>query len=32
MANKWDDRKKAQEEEYFFKKERESLSEFMKFW
>jgi len=26
MANKWDDRKKAQEEEYFVKKERELLA------
>jgi Zn-finger nucleic acid-binding protein len=25
MANKWDERKKAQEEEYFVKKERELL-------
>ena len=27
MANKWDDRKKAQEEEYFVKKERELLAQ-----
>jgi len=26
MANKWDERKKAQEEEYFVKKERELLA------
>jgi uncharacterized protein len=26
MANKWDDRKKAQEDEYFVKKEREQLA------
>lgn len=26
MANKWDERKKAQEEEYFVKKEREQLA------
>lgn len=26
MANKWDDRKKAQEDEYFVKKERELLA------
>jgi len=26
MANTWDDRKKAQEEEYFVKKEREQLA------
>ena len=26
MANKWDERKKAQEEEYFLKKEREALA------
>ena len=26
MANKWDDRKKAQEDEYFIKKEREVLA------
>lgn len=26
MANAWDDRKKAQEEEYFVKKEREQLA------
>ena len=26
MANKWDERKKAQEDEYFVKKEREQLA------
>jgi len=26
MANKWDERKKAQEDEYFIKKEREQLA------
>jgi len=26
MANKWDERKKAQEDEYFLKKEREQLA------
>ena len=26
MANKWDERKKAQEDEYFVKKERELLA------
>jgi len=26
MANKWDERKKAQEDEYFVKKEREKLA------
>ena len=26
MANKWDERKKAQEDEYFVKKEREVLA------
>jgi hypothetical protein len=28
MANQWDERKKAQEEEYFVKKEREQLAKF----
>lgn len=27
MANKWDERKKAQEDEYFIKKERELLAQ-----
>ena len=27
MANKWDERKKAQEDEYFVKKEREAAGE-----
>ena len=26
MANKWDERKKAQEDEYFVKKERELIA------
>ena len=26
MANKWDERKKAQEDEYFVKKEREQVA------